>query len=205
MSKKFTVYLATSNAHKVEEIAAMLAEADVPVVLESAAALGGMPDVDESGSTFVANARLKAAALAPKLPGDAWVLADDSGLAVDILGGAPGVRSARYAGTGSTSDENNHRLMDELAMVPRDRRTARFVCCFVLMDHAGKETVFNGTCEGRIVIRPRGHAGFGYDPLFAPEGYDQTLAELGSDVKNHISHRAKAVQALIEWFRANGE
>ncbi len=202
MSKKPTIYIATGNAHKVDEIATMLADAQVAVQVESAAPLGGMPAVEETGKTFVANARLKAAALAPQLPEGDWVLADDSGLVVDILGGAPGVRSARYAGVGASENENNDRLMDELAMVPRNRRTARFICCFVLRNSEGEEHVFNGECAGRIVIRPRGRSGFGYDPLFAPDGYDQTLAELGPEVKNRLSHRSKAVQELVNWLQA---
>ena len=201
MSSKTTIYIATGNAHKVDEIAAMLADAKAPARVESARALGGMPEVDENGSTFSENARLKAQALVPKLSDGDWALADDSGLVVDILGGAPGILSARYAGIGATDDSNNARLMDELAMVPRNRRTAHFMCCFVMLNNQGKEHIFMGECPGRIVIRPRGLGGFGYDPLFAPDGYDDTFAQLGAEVKHRISHRAKAVKALINWLR----
>ncbi|MGE9292918.1 MAG: RdgB/HAM1 family non-canonical purine NTP pyrophosphatase [Puniceicoccales bacterium] len=203
MTQNTTIYLATGNAHKVEEIAAMLAASGLPVKVESAKALGGMPEVDENGKTFAANARLKAEALASKLPEGTWALADDSGLCVNILSGAPGILSARYAGIGSTDDDNNRRLMDELAMVPATRRAAKFVCCFVLLDRQGREHIFTGVCPGRIIQTRRGLGGFGYDPLFVPEGYEETFAQLGEEVKNSISHRARAVQALIEWLKSN--
>jgi XTP/dITP diphosphohydrolase len=202
MSEETTIYLATGNAHKVGEIAAMLAGA--PVRVASAAEIGGMPAVDETGSTFAENARLKAAALVPQLPAGAWALADDSGLVVDILGGAPGILSARYAGPDATDDENNRRLMDELAMVPSSRRSARFICCFVLVNTEGREYIFSGECPGRIINTRRGIGGFGYDPLFVPDGHEETFAELGADVKNRLSHRAKAVQSLLEWLSARG-
>jgi XTP/dITP diphosphohydrolase len=202
MSEATTIYLATGNAHKVEEIAAMLAGA--PVRVASAAEVGGMPAVDETGSTFAENARLKAAALVPQLPAGAWALADDSGLVVDILGGAPGILSARYAGPDATDDENNRRLMDELAMVPPARRSARFICCFVLLNAEGREYIFSGECPGRIINTRRGIGGFGYDPLFVPDGHEDTFAELGADVKNRLSHRARAVQSLLEWLSARG-
>ena len=173
-----------------------------PVLIRSAAEAGGMPKADEIGSTFEANARLKAVALHAELPPSYWVLADDSGLMVDALGGAPGVYSARYAGGGG-DEANNLRLLRDLARVPDAERTARFVCTLVLLTEEG-EKVFHGQCEGRILRGARGDGGFGYDPLFVPEGYTETFAQLGEDIKNRISHRARALLALTNWLHDQG-
>lgn len=194
------IYLATSNAHKVAEIATMLDAKGLTVSVHSAKAIGGMPPVEENGDTFEANARLKAEALLPQLPDGAFAMADDSGLCVDALDGAPGIYSARFSGSGATDADNNAKLLTELSGVPTEKRTAHFACVFVLLGKDGSEATFQGTCPGRIVEQPHGKAGFGYDPLFVPNGYGQTFAELGADVKNKISHRARAVEALARWL-----
>jgi XTP/dITP diphosphohydrolase len=181
---------ASGNRHKVAEIAAMLQPRGwevEPVALT----------VDEDAPTFVGNAEKKArAALAQSgLPS----LADDSGLEVDALDGAPGVRSARYAGEPCDDGANNAKLLAALAEVPDARRTARFRCALVFVDADGTRIVAEGACEGRIGHALRGSGGFGYDPLFILDGdaHGRTMAELGADEKNRISHRARALEALL--------
>lgn len=194
------IYLATTSRHKVVEVARILAGTQVS--LRPVADLGGMPEVTETGHTFLDNARLKAKALVRRIPRSAWVLADDSGLVVDALGGAPGVRSARYAGEQASDWENNDKLLYALAGVSGPRRTARFCCYLVLLNHHGTEHTFSGTCEGRIAGALVGRSGFGYDPLFIPAGYQQTLAELGPAIKDYLSHRARALGAFKEQLAA---
>ncbi|HEY2747523.1 MAG TPA: RdgB/HAM1 family non-canonical purine NTP pyrophosphatase [Polyangia bacterium] len=181
---------ASGNRHKVAEIAAMLASRGwevVPLALT----------VDEDAPTFAGNAEKKArAALAEAgLP----ALADDSGLEVDALDGAPGVRSARFAGEPSDDARNNAKLLAALAGVPDARRTARFRCALVFVDGDGTRLVAEGACAGRIGHAPRGAGGFGYDPLFLIDGdaAGRTMAELPADEKNRISHRARALEALL--------
>ncbi len=181
---------ASGNRHKVAEIAAMLAPRGwevVPLALT----------VDEDAPTFAGNAEKKArAALAQSgLPS----LADDSGLEVDALGGAPGVRSARWAGEPCDDGRNNAKLLAELAGVPDARRGARFRCALVFVDGNGACVTAEGACEGRIGHAPRGAGGFGYDPLFFVDGDDggRTMAELAPDEKNRISHRARALAVLV--------
>lgn len=162
----------------------------------SAKVLGGMPNVAETEATFEGNARLKAMALLEKIEARDWVLADDSGLEVDVLGGAPGVFSARYAGINASDKDNNEKLLKALIGVDEKERSARFRCCLVLMN-AQKEThIFNGVCEGAIAVHVTGASGFGYDPLFIPKGYDQSFASLGASVKDLVSHRADALTQL---------
>lgn len=177
----------------------MVALAAAPLALESADAVGGMPAVDESAGTFEGNARLKAEALLAALPPDGWVLADDSGLEVDALEGAPGVYSSRYAGPEASDRENLEKLLTVLRGVPAERRTARFRCVLVLKNRDGAEHVFDGTCEGRLLNGASGDQGFGYDPAFLPEGYDETFGQLGEAVKARLSHRARAFQQLLQW------
>jgi XTP/dITP diphosphohydrolase len=192
-----TLFLATGNTHKQAELRTLLASARQAWTVESAAALGGLPPVDENADTFAGNALLKARALRALAPADAWVLADDSGLEVDALDGAPGVRSARYAGPNAGDAANNAKLLRELAAVPESRRGARFVCVLALLAPDGSEHLFEGVCNGRIGAVPAGASGFGYDPLFIPNGYAQTFAELGAEVKNRLSHRARAREQLL--------
>jgi len=193
------ILIATMNTGKLREYERLLAE--VPgLELETMAALPEPIDVVEDRDTFRGNALKKAMEIATVagMP----CLADDSGLEVDALGGRPGVYSARYAGEGSSDSENNAKLLDELSGIADDERTARFQCAIVIVDQSGRElAIAEGACKGRIGSEPRGSHGFGYDPLFVPEGYTQTMAELGPQTKNEISHRAKAAAQLVPILR----
>ncbi|MCK6529127.1 XTP/dITP diphosphatase [Myxococcota bacterium] len=197
------VLLATRNPGKVRELRALLAGEGIEVL--SAGDVPGAPDVPETGATFRENALLKAHALAA--PG-LLAVADDSGLEVDALGGAPGVRSARYAGEPKDDARNSRRLLDELEGVPDEGRAARFRCALALVAD-GQEAVFEGTCEGRIAREPRGVGGFGYDPVFLPDGGTRTMAELSDAEKNAISHRGRAFAAaretIVTWARRASE
>ena len=194
-------FLASGNPHKAEEFAALAAAARLPVEIISARELGGMPPVTEDAGTFAGNARKKARALRAKVPAGAAVIADDSGLCVDALDGAPGVESAYFAGPQGDAAENLRKLVRTMRGVPEERRGAHFVCVLLVLTAAGEEIVFEGVCGGALTDEPRGGAGFGYDPLFVPDGYAQTYAELGDDVKNRISHRARAWARFAEWVR----
>ncbi len=182
--------IATRNQGKVREFARFLA--DLPVRLRSLAEFPDISEVAETGSTFSENARLKAYSYAAQT--GLWTLADDSGLEVEALGGAPGLLSARYAGEGASDAARVARLLEELSGKPDEERRARFICVLALTLPPREETwVFIGRCEGRIASEPRGAHGFGYDPVFIPEGYTQTFGELPVEVKQRISHRARAV------------
>jgi XTP/dITP diphosphohydrolase len=183
---------ATRNSHKTREFAEILGD---EFVVRDLANEPEMPVIEETGSTFAENAILKAVAIARRVSG--LVVADDSGLEVDALDGAPGVFSARYAGSGATDVENIARLLSEL----RRREaappfSARFRCVLALAREGEVVGTFEGAIEGTIVDQPRGAAGFGYDPIFQPAGSVRTFAELSSDEKNQISHRAKAIRFL---------
>lgn len=195
------IYLASGNAHKFGEFAGMVEAARLPVEFRSAQAIGGMPEVEETGDTFEANAELKAMALAQVVGPAGWVLADDSGLLVDALGGQPGVHSARYAGPGADAEANNGKLLQELEGLPMERRTARFVCVLCFTQAGRPAAFFRGTCEGHILLEPAGMEGFGYDPLFRPLGHGQSFAQLGARVKEVLSHRAEAVAEWVEYMR----
>jgi len=188
--------VATGNAHKTEEIRAMLGENFEVSDLSSHPEL---PEVEETGTTFLENATLKAVEISQQVSG--IVLSDDSGLEVDALNGAPGVYSARFAGPDCSDDDNNAKLISELK--GNDQRTARFRCVMVLAEAGKVLTHFDGTVEGTIIDAPRGDAGFGYDPLFVPDGFDKTFAELGSDTKNGLSHRARALTQAEAWLKNN--
>src|SRR5690625_4446539 len=157
-----------------------------------------MPDVEETGSTFTENARLKAEQIADFLQKP--VIADDSGLAIDYLAGRPGVYSARYAGEPTNDLLNNEKVLKEIAGIPREERTARFICV-VAFAVTGKSTIFKqGSCNGWIITTVKGANGFGYDPIFVPEGNNVTMAELNEAEKNTISHRYHALLAFQEWL-----
>ncbi len=188
--------IASGNPHKVEEFRGLLSGPGFEVC--AADVCGGMPEVDETGATFAENARLKAEALRARAPADAWVLADDSGLEVDALGGRPGVRSARYAGEEASDAANFILLLRQLQGVEDPGRTARFRCALCLIGPDGEARLFDGACEGRIAHQPRGADGFGYDPVFVPQGNTHTFGELGEAVKSRLSHRAQAARALVE-------
>ena len=186
--------VASSNAHKVEEFDVLLDDCGFEVL--PAKVCGGMPDVLEDGDTFGANARIKALALRALAPKDAWIVSDDSGLEVDALGGAPGIYSARYAGEGASDLHNLNKLLLELEKQAATQRAARFRCVLCLIDPSGREQFFDGACEGRIAEAPAGAEGFGYDPVFVPEGHSESFAELGKSIKSKLSHRALAVLAM---------
>jgi XTP/dITP diphosphohydrolase len=194
------LHLASGNPHKVAEFQALAdasrARGAEALEIVSADAVGGMPPVVEDTGTFVGNALKKAHALHAQLPAGAWALADDSGLAVEALDGAPGVESAYFAGPQGDSAANLGKLAGLMRDVPADQRAARFVCVLAVIASDGQERVFEGDCPGRLLDTPRGGTGFGYDPLFVPDGYDQTFAELGGEAKNRISHRFQAWAAL---------
>jgi XTP/dITP diphosphohydrolase len=196
------IHLASGNAHKVAELQALADASKLAVEIISARAVGGMPAVAEDTGTFIGNARKKAAALRTRLPADGWSLADDSGVCVDALEGEPGVESAYYAGPQGDAAANLAKLIRVMRDVPEERRAAEFRCVLLLIAPDGSEHVFEGVCRGRLQREPRGGAGFGYDPIFVPDGFTQTYAELGDDVKNTISHRARAWQQLAAWIRA---
>ena len=186
--------IATRNHHKLEEIRAILAVPGLELI--GADEVPGLPEVEEDAPTFEGNAILKARALARA--GGCWAMADDSGLEVDALGGSPGVHSARYAGAAASTPANNAKLLRELTGVV-DRR-AQFRCVLALCAPDGRIWTVEGRCEGSILEAPRGVNGFGYDPLFVPDGYEQTFAELPASVKNGMSHRGRALQcAMAEW------
>lgn len=189
------IVLATGNPGKVREFGALLAEFELEIVPQS---VFDVPEAEETGLTFAENALLKArnAALYTGLP----ALADDSGLAVDALGGAPGIFSARYAGPGAGDRANIVKLLAELNGVPAERRTARFVCALALLHHPADPTplICQGSWEGVILTEPRGAGGFGYDPVFFVPGEKGTAAELEPALKNRLSHRGQAL-ALLRW------
>lgn len=198
------LYLASGNAHKVEEFNALARADGLALEIVSAKAAGGMPPVAEDTGTFVGNARKKAQALKSVLPADAWVMADDSGLCVDALDSAPGVESAYYAGPQGDGVANLKKLVEAMRNVSAERRGAHFVCVLLLLGPSGEERVFEGRCDGVLRDEPRGGAGFGYDPLFVPAGYEQTFAELGDEIKNTLSHRGRAWAAFAAWWRRRG-
>ena len=193
------ILLATMNPGKLREYERLLA--DVPgLELETMASLAEPVNVVEDCDTFIGNARKKATEVAAVA--GVPCLSDDSGLEVDALGGRPGVHSARYSGESATDASNNAKLLEELSGVAAAARTARFQCAIVVVDAEGRElAVAEGACEGRIGRELRGTQGFGYDPLFVPEGYTETMAELGPETKNQISHRAKAAAKLAPLLR----
>jgi len=193
--------IGSRNAKKVREMHALIRPAWANRPLMEGWDIIGLepfphaPDPDETGATFEENARIKASEFAKAL--GEWVLADDSGLAVDALGGAPGVLSARFAGTHGEDDANNAKLMESLQHVPPDRRGAAFVCRLALADPSGTIRLeAGGSCRGRIVDEIRGTGGFGYDPLFLIPEYHKTFGELPAIVKHQLSHRCRAFEHL---------
>ena len=188
------IVLASSNKGKVREINQVLAGTGLQVQPQGEF---GVVDAEETGLTFVENAILKArnAARHTGLP----AIADDSGLEVDALAGAPGIYSARFAGEGASDQANLEKLLLELEAVPAAQRTARFQCLMVFMRHAGDPTplICQGTWEGRILLEPRGDNGFGYDPVFHVPTHDCSSAELPAEIKNSLSHRGQALRQLV--------
>jgi XTP/dITP diphosphohydrolase len=191
---KPVLLLASANRGKLRELRTILDGLPVELVGLTDAGLGDPPEVEETGDTFLENALLKGRAYA------AWsglaAVADDSGLEVDALGGAPGVRSARYAGQGAGDRANLDKLLAALRGVPPERRTARFRCAAVLVETDGEEWHAEAAWAGRVLEAPRGTGGFGYDPVFLPDGWDRTSAEVDQATKDAASHRGKAFRAL---------
>jgi XTP/dITP diphosphohydrolase len=186
---------ATSNAHKTEEVAAILGE---EWQVEDLRAHPGVTLDEETGDTFEANAIIKAVSGSRGVPG-LLVLADDSGLEVDALGGAPGVRSARYAGETADAADNRAKLKTELAKQPQDSRfSGRFRCCMVLAKDGAVLHVTHGSVEGQLLTEEVGAGGFGYDALFIPDGFTETFGVLPAETKNQLSHRARALAAMKE-------
>ncbi len=186
--------LATRNVHKIEELSRMLSDLNVEIL--SSRDFPDLPEVVEDGETLEDNAIKKAKEIsqATGLP----ALADDTGLEVAALGGAPGVISARYAGEACSYDDNNRKLLTELESVPDEERGAVFRCVIALATSSGEVTTVEGRTDGIILREPRGGAGFGYDPIFLPNGHARSYAEMSQDEKNAVSHRGRALEAARE-------
>lgn len=201
-----TVVIATGNAHKVEEfnrLAAVTGLRGIRFVSAKALLPEGMPPVVEDAGTFVGNARLKAQALRSRVPADCFVMADDSGLCVDFLDGAPGVETAYYAGPSASHKENRAKLLAALQGVPAEKRGAHFYCLLLVLTPDGEEKIFDGSCAGTIAERECDAGfGFGYDPVFIPRGHAKTFAELSGEIKDALSHRGNAFAALARYFSA---
>lgn len=201
--KRARLMVATRNAKKTVEIREMLQGICEVIDVNELEAEGViLPEVEETGVTFLENATLKAVAISRAVEG--LVLADDSGLEVDGLGGEPGVWSSSYGGEEGNHLQNNARLEREILAVPAEDRTGRFQCVMVLARAGQALADFAGVVEGRLIEKPKGSEGFGYDPYFIPQGYDETFAELGSEVKNGMSHRGRALAQVVAWL-ASGE
>ncbi|HEX5017111.1 MAG TPA: XTP/dITP diphosphatase [Actinomycetes bacterium] len=186
--------LATHNPHKVRELRRILSDAGVQIELVGTDEYPDLPDVAETGTTFAENALLKAHAVAAATGEPA--VADDSGLCVDVLGGMPGVFSARWAGRHGDDEANLRLVLAQIADVPDDRRGAHFACAAALALPQGGEHVFEGRLTGSLIREPRGSNGFGYDPIFVPDGEVRTTAEMSPDEKDAISHRGRAFRRL---------
>ena len=191
---KQRLLLATRNAHKTREVREILGDG---WMVEDLSVLPDLPEVEETGETFQANADLKALAASPHY--DGWVLADDSGLEVDVLEGAPGVRSARFAGDRADMAANRALLIKK--MRGQVNRAARFRCMLALAKNGEVVRTFSGTIEGSIVDAERGQGGFGYDPLFVPEDGTRTFAEMSAEEKHALSHRGRALRTAVEYLR----
>ncbi|MFV8828710.1 XTP/dITP diphosphatase [Alkalihalobacterium sp. APHAB7] len=191
------IIVATKNKGKVKEFDAILGELGYKVT--SLFDYPSLPEVEETGTTFAENAKLKAVTIAKVLQKP--VIADDSGLIVDALDGRPGVYSARYAGEGKNDAENIKKVLEEIKGIPESARTARFHCTIALAYPDGRTECFEGNCEGKITVKPIGDHGFGYDPIMYIEEKQKTMAQLTSEEKNKISHRAKALHQLKEKWK----
>ncbi len=187
------IIIASQNKHKIQEIEAITSKFGMALISRGEA---GLPDteIEEDGQTFEENSYKKAAAIL-QMSGTATI-ADDSGLEVDALGGRPGVYSARFAGEHASDGENNEKLLSLLRDVPDEARTARFVSVITMLFPDGEKIVARGECPGTILREAHGDGGFGYDPLFVPDGYEKTFGELPAEEKNRISHRARALAEL---------
>ena len=194
------IIAATQNKHKIREMEAITTDFGIEILTQEEA---GLPvvEIEETGATFEENSALKARTICSKsgLP----AIADDSGLSVDVLGGAPGIYSARYAGSAADDAANNEKLLATLSDVPAEKRTGRYVSVITLAYPDGRLLTARGECAGTLLTAPRGSGGFGYDPLFVPDGTEMTFAEMSAEQKNRISHRARALARLREILKEN--
>lgn len=199
MADRFQLILGTHNQKKLRELKILLA--DLPIEVQSLADCVEPLNVEETGTTFQENARLKATEQARHL--NHWVMGEDSGLTVPALNGEPGVYSARYAGEDATDSDNNSKLIQNISSVPPEKRNGYYTSHISLSDPEGNIRIdVQRTCHGRIVLEPRGTAGFGYDPYFELSEYHQTFAELGDSVKSVLSHRARAMREFLEKLKS---
>jgi XTP/dITP diphosphohydrolase len=204
LTHRITLVIATGNRGKFREIASLLQGLDALLVPLDRAGLAEVPP--EGGESFQENARRKAEFVARAT--GRLALADDSGLEVDALGGQPGVLSARFGGPGKSDADRNRLVLGALEAIPIEKRTARFRCVVAIADPNGLVSVVDGSCEGRIAFEPRGNQGFGYDPIFEIPSLGRTLAEVGSGVKNRLSHRAQAIakaRTILEGLVSHSE
>ena len=196
-----TLCIATRNANKIAEMTSAL---EPWWQVKSSLDYPELEEIEETGDTFLANASLKAVSTSQAIPD--YVLADDSGLEADALDGAPGVFSARYGGIPSSTEKNNSKLLEELnrvgAVTPQ-QRAARYRCVLALARDGELLQTFDGVCEGPLAMGPKGTGGFGYDPLFIPQGYSRTFGQLGAKTKANLSHRALALKKFVDWCKAN--
>lgn len=195
------IVIATHNSHKTEEFRALLGPG---WMVEDLTTHPDLPVPEESGTTFEENAGLKALSAARRLGEAVLVVADDSGLEVDALGGRPGIYSARYAGPGAGDAGNREKVIEEMREVPDGERGARFRCVLVLARGGAVLAVCAGVVDGRLTRLASGAGGFGYDPIFVPQGFDRTFGELPPEVKNGLSHRGRALAALLRELEAAG-
>ncbi len=190
---RFELLIATNNAGKIRELKTLLS--NLPLRLRQLSEFSQITEAEETGQTFAENAELKARLYSRQT--GLWSLADDSGLEVDALGGAPGVFSARFGGIAASAEERNALLLAKLSLIVDKQRTARFICAIALSEPKEESVkIFKGVCEGSISLYPRGSNGFGYDPLFIPSGYSDTFGELPGEIKHLLSHRARAMAAV---------
>ena len=194
-SEKPKILLATRNRHKTVEIQTMLGEG---VIVSDVTGLAHLPEIEETGVTFEENSKLKAEGISRHVSG--IVLADDSGLEVDALGKSPGVYSARYAGLGCTDEANTALVLKKMKGFPDEVRSVRFRCVLAVAENGVTLAIFDGTIEGMLAHEVRGKGGFGYDPIFMPEGHQQTFGELSSEIKHTMSHRSRALQQFKDWW-----
>lgn len=198
MADNSSLLIATQNPGKLVEFQSMLAM--IPLRLRSLREFPGLADVEETGLSFRENAILKAEGYASQT--GLLTLADDSGLEVDALGGAPGLYSARYAGDQALDTERVNKLLAELTQTQDSQRRARFVCAIAIFDSTNERIVtFEGQCEGQIAMRPSGSNGFGYDPIFIPDGYSESFGKLSTSIKERVSHRGRALRAAAAYLR----
>jgi XTP/dITP diphosphohydrolase len=197
MTQKLVI--ASRNDHKIQEMRRILEQAGLDIELVGIAEFPDLPDVEETGSTFAANAMLKARAVSEftGLP----AVGDDSGLCVDALNGMPGILSARWSGTHGNDQANLELLLTQISQVPSDRRGASFICAAAYVHPDGTEFVVEGQMSGTLIDAPVGTNGFGYDPIFVPQGHQITSAQMSAELKDSISHRGKALAALVDQLK----